>query len=159
MIWFKYDPIGFCKNISRQLYFWFLNSCPVWCDHNLITHFFENSWYLSLRPTKVILTAECFGIFERYCFLSIFRKCVRTVMHDRVWIVSLIIWNLKFQFCELWKFRIFDIFPVNINKVISISTLMFMKESKRMHKFVEWSSATMTSITKTFNDWNSVFMK
>lgn len=80
-------------------------------------------------------------------------------MHDRVWIVSLIIWNLKFQFCELWKFRIFNIFPVNINKVISISTLMLMKESKRMHKFVEWSSATMTSITKTFNDWNSVFMK
>ena len=80
-------------------------------------------------------------------------------MHDRVWIVSLIIWNLKFQFCELWKFRIFNIFPVNINKVISISTLMLMKESKRMHKFVEWSSATMTSITKTFNDWNSVLMK
>ena len=121
--------------------------------------FFENPWYFSLKSINVKLTAESFRIFERYCFLSIFRKCVWTVMHDRVWIVSLIIWNLKFQFCELWKFWIFDIFPVDINKIISISTLMLMKESKRMHKFVERSSATVASITKTLNDRNKVFMK
>ena len=80
-------------------------------------------------------------------------------MHDRVRIVILIIWNLKFQFCELWKFRIFDIFPVNINIFITISTLMFMKESKSMHEFVERSPATVASITKTLKDWNNVSMQ
>ena len=111
------------------------------------------------------LTVQKFFIFEWKSVFSVFGESISSIMKKGKRIVALICWKVGVKFGEIGLTIGFNVFPVNLDMIITISSfikslgffveqsldlpLVFMEKSKCVHKLMEWATASMTTVAKT----------